>query len=259
MLGHRFKLERADEHLKRLEDEVLRWLGTQPYRFIYEFNPESNEKIVRVEVIDAPPVEFGITIGDIVHNLRSALDNLVYELVVTRHGDSPPPEFVKYSEFPIFGDRPMKAWERKNKIGGIDPLAQADIEELQPYKRGNNFASDPLWVLHKLSNFDKHRLPHLTLVLRVATLHFIGDFVPVLPKDIEWTEGPLEDGAVVGRYPPPTGDPQEKVNVDFHPILSIGFGHGSPPVEGRWVLRVLGEIGEHITRKVLPPLTCYLT
>ena len=82
-------------------------------------------------------------------------------------------------------------------------------------------------------------------------------FIP--PKDIGLTRDTLKDGAEVVRHPWSANLPDPKMNVNFQPSFSIGFGHSSPPVEGRRVIDVLGEIGEHITSKVLPPLTRYLT
>jgi hypothetical protein len=73
----------------------------------------------------------------------STRDNLVYDLVIARHGDPPPPQFAGYSEFPIFGPKAMSSSARRKRIGGIDPNAQAIIEGLQPHNRGNAFASDP--------------------------------------------------------------------------------------------------------------------
>lgn len=40
--------------------------------------------------------------------------------------------------------------------------AKAVVESLQPYHRGENWAIDPLWLLHVLSNIDKHRRPAVT-------------------------------------------------------------------------------------------------
>ncbi len=256
VLGHRFKLERADEHLKRLEDDVLRWLGTQPYRFIYEFNPESNEKIVRVEVIDAPPVKFGITIGDIVHNLRSALDNLAYELALAHTGDPLPREIAENSEFPIFS-RPMTLGQRERRIGGIHPEAQAIIEGLQPYNRENQPSPDPLWLLYNLSNVDKHRLFPLTLVQPVGVT-VIGPPSP-MRQNMVFGHGPIEHHAVVLRYPY-SGDPTTEMDMQFHITFSIGFGQdASIPETTGGAPDHLRRIHTYIVNDVVTPLMPYIT
>jgi|SRR5215212_2196849 len=163
MRSHELRLDRALQHLQSLEAEDRRWREGNPYRIIHELDPQTSKKLVRVEVLSQPSVRLGLLIGDCLHNLRSALDNLAYELAVAYTGDPLPDAVATRSEFPILGDRPMKAGERQRKIGGIHPDAQTIIEGLQPYQRGQHYAVDPLWVLHELSNIDKHRLPLVTL------------------------------------------------------------------------------------------------
>ncbi len=146
--NHQLKLDRALQHLQSLESKVRLWKEGDTHRYIPEFDRKSGKKRIKVEILDTPPIEFGIIIGDCLHNLRSALDNLVYELIVACHGDPPPPRFVERSEFPIFGPKVMNSSACQKRIGGIAPAAQAIIKELQPYKRGKKYASDHLVAPH---------------------------------------------------------------------------------------------------------------
>jgi len=66
----------------------------------------------------------------------------------------------------------MRPDEQSRKVGGIAPVARTIVEGLQPYRRGQNFASHPLWVLHELSRIDKHRLPHVVLMIPTAVAFF---------------------------------------------------------------------------------------
>ncbi len=147
--SHELKLDRASHHLDSFEAKVREWRERHTHRYESHFDRESGKQFVYIRFPEPVPAEFRLIIGDCLHNLRSALDNLAYELAVRHHGSSPLPDpFDRWSEFPIFGDREWTVRERRNKIGCIHPRAQAIIKRLQPYTRGDKFTSDPLWMLH---------------------------------------------------------------------------------------------------------------
>ena len=250
---HELRLDRALQHLRSLETEARRWRQGHPYRVTHEPDPQTSKKRIRVEVLEQPPAAIRLLIGDCVHNLRSALDNLIYELLVARHGDPPPTKFVEYSEFPIFS-QPMSAKARKRRIGGIAPVVRTIIEGLQPYNRGQKFASDPLWVLHELSRIDKHRLPLVVLMVPAAFAFFKGEptGAPVGISKIEWNPRPIEDDAIIAWYEPDPNYPHKEIEVDLTHIFGIGFGQGSP-ASGWEITMTLKRIYHHIIRKVVPP------
>src|SRR5581483_11758011 len=104
---------------------------------------------------------------DILHNIRSALDHLAYDLAAA-HTGSLTAEMDTGSEFPIFLDEPKSCDPWKRRIGGIAPEAQSIIRELQPY-RPRAFPVHGLEALYHLSNIDKHRRPTLAA-------HMIGEY-----------------------------------------------------------------------------------
>jgi hypothetical protein len=132
--SHELKLDRASRHLDSLQAHVSEWRERHPYDYVVEPDPESGNQLVKVKLIEPPPHEFRLIIGDCLHNLRSALDNLVYELALAYVGIDPLPEDrTRKLEFPIFGNRSMTTGECRNKIGCIHPDAQTIIKELQPH------------------------------------------------------------------------------------------------------------------------------
>ena len=166
-MSHQLKLDRASHHLACLDAKVREWTEGKPHRYVTKIDRKSHKKFVNIRLLKPPPDEFRLIIGDCLHNLRSALDSLVYELALAYNDIYPLPEDrAKVLEFPIFGNRMLDAKECRNKIGCLHLNAQAAIKGLQPYNRGNEFASDPLWKLHRLSNVDKHRVPHVYLECR---------------------------------------------------------------------------------------------
>src|SRR5215213_6698142 len=101
--NHELKLERVSYHLDSLDAKVREWRHRETHQYVSHIDRESGKQFVYIKFPEQVPAEFRLIIGDCLHNLRSALDNLVYDLVIAYHGDPPPPQFVEYSEFPIFG------------------------------------------------------------------------------------------------------------------------------------------------------------
>jgi hypothetical protein len=90
--------------------------------------------------------------GDIVHNLRAALDHLAQQLALV---GSPTltEEELRRIEFPIAKSLSEYEAQKARKVKGMRPKAVEAIDKLRPYKGGN----DALWRLRELDNTDKHR------------------------------------------------------------------------------------------------------
>jgi hypothetical protein len=101
LYGCLLKMRRADEHFNTLQEYIRGFLDSGPYKIIHE--PKWNQYIVRVKVHKWPPHEWSPVIGDIVHNTRSTLDHLAWQLV-KRNGKEPKPGTT---QFPIFSKDPV--------------------------------------------------------------------------------------------------------------------------------------------------------
>ncbi len=158
LAGALARIARADEHLAKLNEEIDGWVDQLTSSTSSEANSDRTAFTILDHLSTVPDVvRWALLIGDCVHNLRSALDNAVYEC----SGPAPPVN----CEFPIFLDR--SALERpendrrsyRYKIRGItNEDVRSVIEEAQPFTRGDG-PDHPLWVLHQLDIQDKHRLP----------------------------------------------------------------------------------------------------
>jgi hypothetical protein len=223
------KVDRADKHLQELVARVGPWAEDVPHEFRGEINPVAGNYAAYLVVRKAPPIEWSIIVGDVVHNLRSALDHIACMLV---------PKPTRATAFPIFHDREdfdcgvrlAAARNRRGPLTGLSPESAAFqfIEQTQPYRGPHGPESHPLFALRELSNEDKHRT-----VLGLA----VGIPIDSDPKvrivserDVElsnpWvqTARPFQDGAqVMGADAKITGpDPQVEVEVDFP--FGIAFG-----------------------------------
>lgn len=156
------KLARAKEHIEALAAAEYEYFGqtkeTRPFEVDHHFNPETNVYSFVGRITREPPARMGAIIGDIVHNLRSALDYLVWELVSAQSGD--PERLGKpYPQFPIYTD-PTK-WDpagKKSVMRGVSPAAAEKLKAVQPFNPiPTILGQHPLLRLHDLWNRDKHR------------------------------------------------------------------------------------------------------
>jgi len=249
---HQRRLDRALYHLESLEEELEAWRKENPYQTWSEPDDfDSTKKLLWVEVLKPPPAaDLSVIIGDCIHNLRSALDNLAFELALAYKGAPLPSDIEGKAGFPTLpAENPAKL---DNMLKGIHPDAKAIIEGLQPYNRWKRATNDPLWQLNKLAVEDKHRLPHITLVVN-RNLSF---WVPAgfNADEIEPIFGPIEDRAPIARYPA-FDETGTEVDMNLTPAVSIGFGQRAPKqLRGMPVTDRLRHIHSYIIEKVIRPL-----
>src|SRR5579885_274563 len=84
--GVRAKIERAKHHVGDLQVLEAAFRQSNSYRFVAEKDAKSGYTRFRVEIRDHLPYEFSCVIGDAIHNLRTALDHLVWQLVLANKG-----------------------------------------------------------------------------------------------------------------------------------------------------------------------------
>lgn len=164
----RVKIERAKKHLSDLEAELLASRNERLNVVGSHRDPRSGQ--VTQHLVNLPILPFNAlsVAGDLVHNLRSALDHLAYQLVLVGSGDEP----TRRVEFPIAKDFATYEAEKSRKVEGMRPLAIKHIDNLKPYKGGN----EPLWRVHELDNIDKHR----TLFTVAHDYLFMADWMPMI-------------------------------------------------------------------------------
>lgn len=168
---HTLKLRRALSHLEYLQNWAANWTAEQECNVEAKPDPKRGGNVVVTAYAAQPPADpLAVVIGECLHNMRSALDLLAYELALD-YSKALSKEIADKSEFPVIPDKDSKGnggkggviWTSKApvKIQGIDPKAQAEIKALQPYHAGTpGFLKHPLWVLHELDRVNKHRLLH---------------------------------------------------------------------------------------------------
>ena len=94
--GIRLKLQRGWYQLEDLKTDISEFLKTRPFRPVINFDPQSKVMTVKVVDLGSPDPMWSVRVGEIVHDFRSALDHLVWELA-----GRPSPRTAK-TQFPIF-------------------------------------------------------------------------------------------------------------------------------------------------------------
>ncbi len=273
---HALKLGRALYHLQWLKRELGEWFQGDrhhtvstvktdlQFQGLYQF-----DTFVRAE---KPPIDpVSLVIGECLHNMRSALDLLAYELAVAFAKPQPISQDVaEGSEFPIFGDEDRKGLAgqgarrfreaRRKKIGGMDPRAQTVIEGLQPYQDGPKFRDHPLWRLHTLDRINKHRLLHTVVSFAEnagLSLNHSDNVSGGPPFPYPGVVDDQKETRVAGMVARAINPDREMVVV-VKPTLSICFAPEVPDLGTAPVLDILADIYFYITDKVSPPLQAFL-
>ena len=236
--GYRLKLDRAKHHLDDLKAEIGAWEHSEPYSIVHEPDPDGTDQfLIRVRARPIPQYPFSLIVGDLIHNLRSSLDHLVHALSI-RGGASQ--EVAHRTEFPIFKDHAEFKKRGRNKIMYLSETEQAIVESVQPYRTGDEWAFDHLWVLHSMSNIDKHRLLHpgvYALDYATQTRHENANV------SVDWHFGSVEPEAVVAHYRASPIDPNLDMEVNLNPVVEVGGDRG-PDATG--ALRLFGLMLGHV-------------
>ena len=210
------KLDRAEHHIESLRAEIQAFRQREPKPFGYrtEERPRpdgSVEYVLYAIVREYPPSTWALIIGDAVQNIRAALEHLAYEL-------STPAGRRRGTAFPIFDDERGFRAGGERKIATIESDERRLIERVQPYNAAKVAANDPLAVLRKLSNLDKHRL----LVTTVAAVSEQETWVGSDNAEICFTffeTGPVKHDAKIVVVTATPKDPAVKMNV--HPETDL--------------------------------------
>jgi hypothetical protein len=131
------KVERAKEHIRNLEAELIAFAKRHPYDTIGKLDDDTREFVVRArDIRERPDPKWGAIAGDAIHNLRSSLD-ILWRHVTTAPGTKP--DLTRGGGFPIYATR--DAFENTHCKGKVESRLKAPVKvlkALKPYKGGND-------------------------------------------------------------------------------------------------------------------------
>jgi hypothetical protein len=150
------RVDRAGEHIAEL-DRVIEESAQQKATAVLVYTEEEWDPKA---VVPDPPQAFAIlqrcavVAGEVIYNMRAALDYLVYALAIL---DRPQVRFPEKTQFPIDDSPEQFIGHRGSYLNGVSDVHATAIATLQPYY-------GCVWTrtLRSLSNRDKHRSLSLT-------------------------------------------------------------------------------------------------
>ncbi len=170
----RAKMERANELLVTICEEGERIINDElKYEAISKGKAPNEWDHLQWTDEPLPHPEIGVLVGEFIHDLRSALDQLIYTLIIERKGDP-----GKLTSYPIDDDpthwareiveRDMSACKtcgarpKPSPVKGLSEAQIAFISERQPHRLPKKQRpGHPLMQLLRMSNADKHRELHI--------------------------------------------------------------------------------------------------
>lgn len=257
------KLDRALTHIDALDESIREWLDSDAYVLVEATEPETGYQVVVPKITEEPRDEWPLIIGDAIHNMRSALDHLVYALAIkgyqaTHTGGDLPPNTEKRLMFPILtaSPDPKRTVEKyyadiaKTQLQYVPTNAVARIQRLQPYEcSAASPLADPLAIINELDIIDKHRrLNTLAIAPPLQDMQIGGGDVHI--ELLEMIGGPIEHDTPIMRYSiRAIGSTPVHMHRRF--ARAIALGDGPPTTQGREVVGVLREMREYVLDSVL--------
>ena len=225
------KIGRAEEHAKSVTEEIVAWKKTKPYTITSHRKPNlGHHRLVIHFDSTLARDRWALICGDCIHNLRSALDYLIYAIAVHESGLNPPPDDRRL-QFPIADDAAgfsRQVW----RIQSLSPAVRTIIESVQPYNRSHHFLTSLLGTIRDFDDSDKHRLLNIAVHGQQTGHLDLGiPFPSRLVGPIEWNTGELTDGAELASFtvqPPTTADVKCHYTITF----AVGLRHAPGPSGG---------------------------
>lgn len=239
------RLDWARAGIDRFEELANAFLATKPYEVLPHMKHKGKfaqiSYVIKLHRQLVPELRFAA--GDVIHNLRSVVDNLVWGLgqrfkasnllgleFLDPTSDQLPLYLVEIHKLP----KPIYDW-----ILSVQPGDRADDHHI-------------LHRLHNLWNRDKHRTPVLvagashTAGLRGSELPYLGRFQTFQIKGAKDNEK-IAEALVVWEQ-----------RRNFNPVFSpkVAFDRNGP-AHGAFVSEFLRQIDEHIVNEVVPKFKPY--
>jgi hypothetical protein len=262
--GAHAKLSRAQEHLQEFEHEAAKVNEAVPRTLCLPttYDPEGQRFIAYLTEEPAIPPRLSTIAGDVLHNLRSALDHLAYQLVILATGEP-----WEKSQWPIvISFEAIETDSRFRKLrdlllaaGREDLWAHVEFHQAVWYVDDMDGAARdgvlihrqrrlPLLALHSLSILDKHKL-------LVEPFFIVASYRRIEPRCIADCDSPepiqswglwytlRKDAPPLAQFTGNITGPAPRMDVDIEfELLPVGLaGLGAPALE--WLGLMVDAVG----------------
>jgi len=226
------KVARAEKKAGALLDDIVNFCQSNPISLRVDYRPERHgvNLICQMDKLHAPLKEWSIQTGEIIHLLRSALDNLIFACARTRLD---PPAKPRKLQFPIIQDKGQYQNAIREILPQLPPQIVELLEKIQPFQREQNGVegspeNDPLVLLNWMSNHDKHRMPVPFLIppkeiefSQACMFNSEEDASANTPPDVVVHVGPLRHNALLMEYR--TKHPIQWAKGNFNITANVAF------------------------------------
>ena len=217
------KIDRAEEHRLEFDELVEEYVGGEPYTIYSRYDPSTGWHTLRWRALREPPLQrLALVFGDMISNLRTTLDYLVWQLVLAA-GNRP----GRRTGFPVV--RRAKDWvvQSRTALRGVERRWVDEIESRQPYHRPERPSIHPLAILDHVNNLNKHRFLPVAL-LSVEQLELLINVDSARDEVIEsqdFLDRPITPDGEVARFRVPSRVHLE-VAVNQAPHCRLSFDDG---------------------------------
>jgi hypothetical protein len=253
----RDKLHRADQHIEHLKQFLPSIGPSEIPGDLATVEPQGDGQSLDVFFKGIGPLslDLRIAIGRVVHEYRTCLDHLTYQIALrnkfpaTAAARTPKQSQLLRKLSFLIHDTPERF---KSSAGNVKQIIGsfpvAEMEKLQPYK-GADWRAPILWTLSELDNITKHRI--IVAVdprAKAADLTFkIGDksYTGVLSLDVS-----TKDRAKLFNFrlpPTPLGQPPPKVDMHIQTTNEIVFADTDGLCDGANIFDVMRKSSRAVT------------
>lgn len=229
------KLEWSESQLNLLRDEISAFLGSKPYRFWQEPDPQSGDILFKLQEACSIPNSIATGIGMIIAAQRDSLDYLTVALAEQNGASDPRDTSFPFAE----SEEEYRSDRTQRRIRRLSDGDRIIIDSLKPYKGGN----DLLYSLNLLCNKAKHRRP-IMISSGPARMAFGNGYIGRF--EARRTNGDLKDGAVIA-----VASPDTKINLKISVDLALSETGGTPK---KLVIRALNDF-QRLARSILTMFT----
>jgi hypothetical protein len=146
------KIQRAKKHIDDIHTLLMTFAKSDFYAARIDNDSKRGTNFLCLDIRDDlfPVDDAALIIGDALHNLRSALDFMYYQIVLACGGTP-----SNWTRFPVFntGDK-LESWlaSALEKKQITEPIVRLIRDDIKPYDAGNPL----IFSLHQLNISDKH-------------------------------------------------------------------------------------------------------
>lgn len=263
------KLARSLSHFRDLETASDAYLASNPFGLEITYDDEREFFVSRFRQHHEAPKSLSLILGDVLSNLRAALDHMTWAIACQ---STAPAELwednrARQIGFPVA--RTKEQFPKLNVLKFLDQRSIDLLEQFQPYHRTD--VGRAIERLDTFNNIDKHRLIHAAGgLIDFSDIHVRAGYAILDPEGNEtesWRLGAptfdqvhtfgdgIEDGTEIHHIRLENGPlrfPGEAhIEVTKQIKFKVFFGAGGNGVDlefFKWMIGEIGAVEEHVSQ-----------